>query len=73
MVDLIIVIVAGCDAMNTTVRIGFCASRPSGLDRRQSYREVNRELIPFGLAVAPFDWWLLGFELAWGHTGIAST
>ena len=42
MVDLIIVIVAGCDAMNTTVRIGYCASRPSGLDRRQSYRGVEQ-------------------------------
>ena len=77
MADLIIVIVAGCDAMNTTVRIGFCeagsASRPSGLDRRQSYRGTNKELISFGLAVAPFDWWLLGFELVGGHTSIAST
>jgi hypothetical protein len=59
--------------MNTTVRIGFCASRPSGLDRRRSYRGINRELILFGLAVAPFDWAFLVFELAGGHTGVTST
>ena len=39
--DLMVVIIAGCDAMNTTVRISLrkSASRPSGLDLRQSYRE----------------------------------